>query len=126
MRQCPMFARGEVSRQTAHPPVQKSLAAKSLVSATSKPIENKGLQVYSFGHLRKTGGRGSYSLVHTGHPTKDVHPELAEGILSYSSILRLQPTPQSPQKLAPQSPKFNDSRTYEAFSSKSNYSRIYG
>src|SRR5258706_14609794 len=32
------------------------------------------LQVLYFGHLRKTGGRGSY-----GPLTKDVHPDPAEG-----------------------------------------------
>src|SRR5208337_948065 len=52
-----MFARGEVSLHTARLPVPKIPAAKSCVSATSKLIENKRLQLYSFGHLRKTGGR---------------------------------------------------------------------
>src|SRR6266481_5217834 len=49
----------------AHLPVSKSLAAKSSVSVTSKLIQTKGLQVLHFCHLRKTGGRGSYGLVHT-------------------------------------------------------------
>src|SRR6266481_2642095 len=53
-----MFARGVVSLHTAHLPVQKTLASKSLVSITSKLIQNKGLQVLHSGHLRKTGGRG--------------------------------------------------------------------
>src|SRR6267378_7238859 len=42
-----------------HLPVPKSLSAKSSVSVTSKLIQTKGLQVLHFGHLRKTGGRGS-------------------------------------------------------------------
>jgi hypothetical protein len=46
-------------------PVPKNLEAKSRVSITSKLIESKALQVLYFGHLRKTGGRGSYRLVHT-------------------------------------------------------------
>jgi hypothetical protein len=97
-----MFARGVVYLHAAHLPVPKSLSAKSSVSVSSKLIEIKGLQLQHFGHLRKTGGRGSYRLVHTaylplqkphgtksnysGHPTKDVHPEPAEGLFSYSSI----------------------------------------
>jgi len=59
------FARGGVSLQTAHLPAQKSLAVKSRVSISLKLIEIKGLQLHCFGHLRKTGGRGSYRLVHT-------------------------------------------------------------
>ncbi len=74
------FARGVVYLHAAHLPVPKSLSAKSRVSITSKLIESKRLQVLYFGHLRKTGGRGSY-----GHLTKDVHPEPAEGLFSYSS-----------------------------------------
>jgi hypothetical protein len=81
-----MFARGSVSLHTAcpgrsavlasrvlhrgrraHLPVPKNLASKSSVSTTSKLIENKRLQVLYFGHLRKTGGRGSYQLVHTAY-----------------------------------------------------------
>src|SRR5882757_1197341 len=54
-----------ISIHTAHLPVPKSLAAKSRVSITSKLIQTKGLQVLHFCHLRKTGGRGSYGLVHT-------------------------------------------------------------
>ena len=66
------------------------------------------LQLHHFGHLRKTGGRGSYRLVHTspllgrkpssvksnysGHPTKDVHPEPAEGLFSLSFF----PNPSAP------------------------------
>src|SRR5258706_2064440 len=59
-----MFARGKVLLYTALPPAPKSLAAKSSVSATSKLIETKRLKVHSLGHLRKTGGWGSYRLVH--------------------------------------------------------------
>ncbi len=47
----------------------------------------------------------------TGHPTLDVHPELAEGIFSDSSY----PLPQSTES----------SRKYPNHSSKSNYSRTY-
>jgi hypothetical protein len=53
-----MLARGEVSLHTAHLPVPKTLTSKSRVSTSSKLIENKGLQLHYFGHLRKTGGRG--------------------------------------------------------------------
>jgi hypothetical protein len=49
----------------AHLPVPKNPAAKPCVSITSKLIEKKELQVLYFGHLQKTGGRGSYQLVHT-------------------------------------------------------------
>ena len=78
-----MFARGAVylhaacpergrrvypeSVRRAHLPVPKSLTSKSSVSISSKLIETKGLQALCFGHLRKTGGRGSYQLVHTRH-----------------------------------------------------------
>jgi hypothetical protein len=60
-----MFARGIVPLHT--PPLlgRKSFAAKPRVSISSKPIEIKGLQLHYFGHLQKTGGRGSYRLVHT-------------------------------------------------------------
>src|SRR6266702_8851385 len=60
-----MFARGAVYLHAAHLPVPKTLAAKSSVSTSSKLIETKGLQLQHFGHLRKTGGWGSYRLVHT-------------------------------------------------------------
>jgi hypothetical protein len=61
-----MCAREAASLHSAHVPVPKSLAVKSRVSASSKLIETIGLQVLYFGHLRKTGGRGSYRLVQTG------------------------------------------------------------
>src|SRR6266481_9168802 len=64
MRRSLMFARGVVSLHIAHVPGQKNLASNSRVSATSKLKETKRLQVHSFGHLRKTGGWGSYRLVH--------------------------------------------------------------
>jgi hypothetical protein len=83
--------------QRAHLPVPKSLSAKSSVSVSSKLIEIKGLQLHYFGHLRKTGGRGSYRLVHTAY-------------------LPLQ---------KPHGTKSNYSRTYEPLSRKSNYSRTY-
>jgi len=72
-----MFARGVVYLHAAHLPVPKTLSAKSRVSITSKLIESKRLQLHYFGHLRKTGGWGSY-----GHLTKDVHHEPAEGLFS--------------------------------------------
>jgi len=52
---------GEGSFSYSTPPLlgQKPSFAKSRVSITSKLIEIKGLQLYCFGHLRKTGGRGS-------------------------------------------------------------------
>ena len=53
-----MFARELLSLHTAQLPVRTPLVAKSRVSATSKLIETKGLQVPYFGHLRKTGGGG--------------------------------------------------------------------
>jgi len=57
-----MFARGIVYLHAAHLPVPKIPAAKPCVSITSKLIETKRLQVLHSGHLRKTGGRGSYPL----------------------------------------------------------------
>ncbi len=60
-----MFARAVLSLHTAPLSVSKTLASKSCVPLTSKLIENKALQVLYSGHLRKTGGRGSYRLVHT-------------------------------------------------------------
>src|SRR5271166_6963690 len=94
---CEGFAREVDSRHTSPFPAPNSLAAKSCVSATSKPIENKQLQVHCFDHLRKTGGRGSYPLVHNGHPTKVVHPEPAEGFFSDSDspnpAFRFNPAP---------------------------------
>jgi hypothetical protein len=92
-----MFARGLVSLHA--PPLlgRKSFEAKSRVSISSKLIEIKGLQLHYFGHLRKTGGRGSYRLVHTAYP-------------------RLR---------KPHGTKSRHSRTYEPLSRKSNYSRTY-
>src|SRR6267142_4678763 len=62
-----MLARKLFSLSSAQLPDQKTLASKSRVSITSKLIENKALQVLYSGHLRKTGGRWSYRLVHTAH-----------------------------------------------------------
>jgi len=59
-----MSARGVLSLYTAQLPVQKTLATNSRISITSKLIRIKGLQVLYSSHLRKTGGRGSYRLVH--------------------------------------------------------------
>jgi len=64
-----MFARKLVSLPTAQLPVQKTRATNSRVSISSKLIENKRLQVPHFGHLRKTGGRGSYQLC-KGYPAR--------------------------------------------------------
>jgi len=51
-------------------------SVKSRVSISSKLIEIKGLQLQHFGHLRKTGGRGSYQLT-TRHPLFPPHSPLA-------------------------------------------------
>jgi hypothetical protein len=123
-----MFARGLVSLHTPPPLGRKPSSVKSRVSITSKLIQTKGLQVHYFGHSRKTGGRGSY-----GHLTKDVHPELAEGLFSYSPFL------QSTPKHFPRDLRSNPltpiipTRLSRAFferdarpSRKSNYSRTYG
>ena len=122
-----MFARGflplhaacpERSRR-AHLPAPKCLRAKSRVSATSKLTEIKGLQLYYFGHLRKTGGWGS-----NGHLTRDVHREPVEGLLSGSSVFSVESRPISAEGVS-HSPKFNHSHTYESFSRKLNHSRTY-
>src|SRR5208337_1414870 len=78
-----MFARGPIYLHTPPLRVPKSPAAKSCVSATSKPIQTKRLQVHYSGHLRKTGGREGYEYL-----TNDVYPEPAVGFFpdSYSSI----------------------------------------
>ena len=51
---------------------RKPSSVKSRVSTSSKLIESKRLQVYYFGHLRKTGGRGSYRLVHAAQRSSGV------------------------------------------------------
>ena len=71
-----MFARGLVSLHTPPFPGRKCLAAKSRISISSKLIEIKGLQLHYFGHLRKTGGRGSYQLS-IYHPLFPPHSPLA-------------------------------------------------
>jgi len=58
-----MLAREWACLHTAHLPVPKSLAAKPCVSISSKLIDIKRLQVLHFGHLRKTGERGSYQWI---------------------------------------------------------------
>ena len=70
------FARGLVSLHT--PPLlgRKPSSAKSRVSISSKLIEIKRLQPHYFGHLRKTGGRGSYQLPIL-HPLFPPHSPLA-------------------------------------------------
>src|SRR5882724_11753982 len=62
-----MFARGVLSLHTAPLSVPKTLATNSRISITSKLIQTKALQVLYSGHLRKTGGRRSYRLVHAAH-----------------------------------------------------------
>src|SRR5882762_8936273 len=57
-----MRARGVLSLHTAPISVPKTPASKSCVPITSKLIETEGLQLLYSGHLRKTGGRGSYPL----------------------------------------------------------------
>jgi len=91
-----MFARGLLSLHT--PPLlgRKPSSVKSRVSISSKLIEIKGLHLHYFGHLRKTGGRGSYRLVHTTHDLVRISSPLAPVL----------PT------LARLSGKSNHSRTY--------------
>src|SRR5260221_1367799 len=62
-----MLARKLFSPSSAQLPAPKTLASKSCVPITSKLIETKELQVLYFGNLRKTGGRGSYRLVHAAY-----------------------------------------------------------
>src|SRR5258707_4125542 len=59
---CEGRARGVLPFQTVQLLVPKTPTSKSRVSITSKLIENKPLQVLHSGHLRKTGGWGSYPL----------------------------------------------------------------
>jgi len=103
---CEGFARGAVylhaacpeRSRRAHLPVPKSLAAKSSVSVSSKLIEIKRLQFHYFGHLRKTGGRGSYRLVHTpphlgrnSPPLSPIIPALARPSLNLFPCYLFQP-----------------------------------
>src|SRR5882757_1311988 len=62
-----MLARKLFSLSSAQLPDPKTPASKSPVSITSKLIQTKALQVLYSGHLRKTGGRGSYRLVHAAY-----------------------------------------------------------
>ena len=65
---CPELCRRvypECFVRRAHLPVPKIPAAKPCVSITCKLTQNTRLQVLYSGHLRKTGGWGSYRLVHT-------------------------------------------------------------
>jgi hypothetical protein len=88
-----MFARGLVSghpTKDVHPELvegsfsystppllgRKPSSVKSRVSISSKLIEIKGLQVHYFGHLRKTGERGSYQLVYATHDLVRISPPL--------------------------------------------------
>jgi hypothetical protein len=73
-RKWAMFARGVACLPTAcpewvrraHLPALKTLTSNSRVSITSKLIQTKRLQLHYFGHLRKTGGRGSYWFAMSG------------------------------------------------------------
>src|SRR5258708_3817480 len=64
-----MRARGVLSLHTAPISVPKTPASKSCACLTSKLIETEGLQVLHSGHLRKTGGRGSYQFA-KGYPAR--------------------------------------------------------
>jgi hypothetical protein len=88
---CEGFARGLVPLHT--PPLlgRKPSSAKSRVSITSKLIETEGLQVPYFGHLRKTGGRGSYRLVHTADPPRRNLTELSPFIPEHLPRVPLSP-----------------------------------
>src|SRR6266481_5135089 len=72
----------------AHLPAPKSVSAKSCISITSKLIQTKGLQLHYFCHLRKTGGRGSYGLVHTPPLVLRI-PYLTASFSSFRSPLSL-------------------------------------
>jgi hypothetical protein len=91
-----MSARGLLSLHT--PPLlgRKPSSAKSRISISSKLIQTKRLQAPYFGHLRKTGGKGSYRLVHTP-------PDLHRNSPPLSPII---------PALARPSRKSNHSRTY--------------
>jgi hypothetical protein len=62
-----MFARAVLRLHTVPLSVPKIPTSKSCGSITSKLIETKALQVPYSGHVRKTGGRGSYRLIHPAH-----------------------------------------------------------
>jgi len=94
---CEGFARGFVPLH--RPPLlgRKPSSVKSRVSISSKPIEIKGLQLHYFGHLRKTGGRGSYRLVHAKHhpvrkgpPLTPAFPTLARPLSNLAIFNNLQ------------------------------------
>jgi hypothetical protein len=81
----------------AHLPVPKIPTAKPCVSISSKLIEIKRLQALHSGHLRKTGGRGSYRLVHTtdhsirkSPPLTPAFPALARPLTNLSIFNKLQ------------------------------------
>jgi hypothetical protein len=107
-----MFARGVVSLHTAHLPVPKTLKSKSRVSITSKLIQNKGLQVFCFGHLRKTGGRGVLLSCH------ERSAFFAPRVLHRGRRASLLASRQN-------SPKSSDSHTYAPPCCKSNVSPTY-
>src|SRR5882762_6497970 len=105
-----MFARGVVYLHAAcpersrrgHLPVPKSPSAKSRVSITSKLIQTKGLQVLHFCHLRKTGGRGSYRLVHT--PPLVLNNPLSRNLLFLFPLPPVAFITQYPAPIAPPPP----------------------
>src|ERR1700675_804423 len=101
-----MFARGVLSLHTAPISVPKTPASKSCACLTSKLIETKELQVLYSGHLRKTGGRGSYRLVHAAHLAVQRGPAVKS---SYSPTLVLSACIEGYERLSPNS---NYSRTY--------------
>jgi hypothetical protein len=126
-----MFARGWACLHAAHLPVPKSLAARSSVSVTSKLIEIKGLQILHFGHLRKTGGRGSYLLVHTAylplrkpHGTKSNHSRTCAALPQVQSFPHLRDTRgwgvwsyQSDSAFCSSSTSFTSSTSFSSFCS---------
>jgi len=95
----------ELSRR-AHLPVPKNLAAKSRVSITSKLIEINGLQLHYFGHLRKTGGRGSYRLVHTPLSAVDCGLLAVRGSQAAFSISFISPTYEHQSRISFVSPTY--------------------
>src|SRR5882762_385717 len=97
-----MLARKLFSLSSAQLPDPKTPASKSPVSITSKLIQTKALQVLYSGHLRKTGGRGSYRLVHAAYSLRAeaspvLNPKLAK--LQPAASTRRVPGGNSPSPL---------------------------
>src|SRR6266481_6368758 len=84
-----MLARGLFSLHTLPLLGRKSSLVKSRVSITSKLIETKPLQVLYFGHLRKTGGWGSYQLCYatSGSPLPLTFANLSALLASALALL---------------------------------------